>query len=110
MKRRFFLTGVSALVAIPLSASVIRAATMEDMLKPGPLPEQVFGSPEAPVTVIEYASLTCPHCRTFHVNTWPAVKQIYVDTGKVRLIHYARISLRPARASWIHARPLRRRG
>lgn len=86
MKRRFFLTGVSALVAIPVSASVVRAATMEDMLKPGPLPEQVFGSPKAPVTVIEYASLTCPHCRTFHINTWPAVKQIYVDTGKVRFI------------------------
>lgn len=46
----------------------------------------VFGDPNAPVEVIEYASLTCPHCRTFHMNVWPEFKQTYVDTGRVRFV------------------------
>ena len=47
----------------------------------------VIGSPSAPVTVIEYASLTCPHCRNFHENILPALKSAYVDSGKVRLVY-----------------------
>lgn len=56
------------------------------LMEPGPLPEKTFGSPTAPVTVIEYASLTCHHCMNFHTKTWPAFKAKYVDTGKVRFI------------------------
>jgi protein-disulfide isomerase len=52
----------------------------------GPLPENSFGSPTAPVTVIEYASLTCHRCRDFQLQTWPAVKAKYVDTGKVQFV------------------------
>jgi protein-disulfide isomerase len=44
------------------------------------------GDPAAPVTVIEYSSLTCPHCATFHRDTLPALKQRYIDTGKVRMV------------------------
>jgi protein-disulfide isomerase len=47
----------------------------------------VIGSPSAPVTVIEYASLTCPHCRNFHENILPALKSAYVDGGKVRVVY-----------------------
>jgi protein-disulfide isomerase len=86
MKRRHVLAGAAAVCALPWFMPLAFAATMEEMLKPGPLPEQSFGSADAPVTVIEYASLTCPHCRTFHVETWPAVKEKYVDTGKARFI------------------------
>lgn len=46
----------------------------------------VIGAEDAPVTVIEYASFTCPHCARFHIDTWPEVKANYVDTGKVRFI------------------------
>ena len=46
----------------------------------------VLGRSDAPLTVIEYASFTCPHCATFHTQTWPQVKENYVDTGKVRFI------------------------
>ncbi len=46
----------------------------------------VLGDDAAPVTVIEYASFTCPHCAAFHINTWPQFKAEYVDTGKVRFI------------------------
>ena len=50
------------------------------------LGDVVLGSEDAPVTIIEYASFTCPHCANFHINTWPQVKENYVDTGKVRFI------------------------
>ena len=46
----------------------------------------VLGDEAAPVTVFEYASFTCPHCATFHVDTWPQFKAAYIDTGKVRFI------------------------
>jgi len=49
--------------------------------------EQVLGNPNAPVTVIEYASLTCPHCAQFHNDVLPALKERYIATGKVRLIY-----------------------
>ncbi|WGF87772.1 DsbA family protein [Marinivivus vitaminiproducens] len=47
--------------------------------------EYVLGDPSAPVTIIEYASLTCPHCAHFHTQTLPELKKRYIDTGKVRL-------------------------
>jgi protein-disulfide isomerase len=46
----------------------------------------VLGSPDAPLTIIEYSSFTCPHCATFHTETLPAIKERYIDTGKVRMI------------------------
>jgi protein-disulfide isomerase len=48
---------------------------------------RVLGSPDAPVEVIEYASLTCHHCATFHTEVLPQVKKELIDTGKVRLIY-----------------------
>jgi protein-disulfide isomerase len=47
----------------------------------------VIGSPSAPVTMIEYASLTCPHCSNFHENILPNLKSAYIDSGKVRLVY-----------------------
>jgi protein-disulfide isomerase len=58
----------------------------EQILKPGPLGEREYGNPRAPVTIVEYASLTCPHCRNYHANVFPKVKRQYIDTGKVRYI------------------------
>jgi protein-disulfide isomerase len=49
--------------------------------------EQVLGDPDAPVTLIEYASLTCPHCAQFHTEILPDLKERYIATGKVRLIY-----------------------
>ena len=49
--------------------------------------EFVIGSPDAPVTMIEYASLTCPHCADFENNTLPDLKKKYIDPGKVKLIY-----------------------
>jgi protein-disulfide isomerase len=49
--------------------------------------EQVLGNPDAPVTIIEYASLTCPHCAQFHTEVLPELKERYIAPGKVRLIY-----------------------
>ena len=49
--------------------------------------EQSLGDPQAPVTIIEYASLTCPHCAQFHTEVLPQLKERYIAPGKVRLIY-----------------------
>lgn len=58
----------------------------EQLLKPGPLGDKMLGDANAPVTIIEYASLTCPYCRKFHADTFPQFKKELIDTGKVRFI------------------------
>jgi len=52
----------------------------------GRLADRVLGDANAPVTMIEYSSLTCPHCADFHLHTLPQIKAAYIDTGKVKLI------------------------
>jgi protein-disulfide isomerase len=52
----------------------------------GALDDIVMGSPTAPVTMIEYASMTCPHCAHFAAETFPKLKEKYIDTGKVKYI------------------------
>ena len=52
----------------------------------GPLDDIPLGSPTAPVTVIEYASMTCPHCAAFENTVFPKLKEKYIDTGNVRFI------------------------
>lgn len=48
--------------------------------------DHAMGSKDAPITMIEYASLTCPHCAHFHNDILPQIKANYIDTGKVRLV------------------------
>ncbi|WP_425040249.1 DsbA family protein [Primorskyibacter sp. S187A] len=49
--------------------------------------EMVQGADDAPVTIIEYASYTCPHCADFHAGTYKQLKADYIDTGKVKFIY-----------------------
>ena len=88
MHRRTLLLGAIVAALGSAQAISIRPALSQpvDLLQPPPLPEQIIGNPSAPVTIIEYASLTCHHCENFHKQTWPALKAKYVDTGKVRFI------------------------
>ncbi len=65
---------------------VIENPTIADIMAPSPLPEMSWGSADAPVTIVQYASLTCPHCRNFHKVTYPEFKRRFIDTGKVRYI------------------------
>ena len=57
-----------------------------DLMKPPPLGDMSLGDSKAPVTVIEYASMTCPHCAHFEMTTFPELKKRYIDTGKVYYI------------------------
>jgi protein-disulfide isomerase len=59
---------------------------LAELTKPGPAGDIVLGSDKAPVTIIEYASMTCPHCAHFSETTFPELKKRYIDTGKVRFI------------------------
>ena len=52
----------------------------------GPLPDMTLGAEDAPVTIIEYASLTCPHCGLFHREVMAQIQEEYIDTGKVRWV------------------------
>ncbi|MFL5062576.1 MAG: DsbA family protein [Xanthobacteraceae bacterium] len=96
--RREFLEGVGALALVGGAVATLGEAawaapapapqtvSTEELMSPGPLPDQVLGAAEAPVTIVEYASMTCPHCAAFHETTYPELKKRYIDTGKVRFI------------------------
>ncbi len=94
--RRQFLLSVSALVlagaltgtGVDLFGGTAAAQTVAEaeLMQPGPLGEISMGNEKAPVTVIEYASMTCPHCAHFALTTFPVFKEKYIDTGKVRFI------------------------
>lgn len=83
LRRDFLATGLVSVTALAagLGSAVpafAQTAEIEDM---------VLGDADAPVTVIEYASYTCPHCATFHATVFKDLKKNYIDTGKVRFIH-----------------------
>ena len=73
-----------ALAALLFAAAASPAAAIDTEAA---LKERAIGDPAAPVTMVEYASLTCPHCASFHNDTYKAFKARYIDTGKVRLIY-----------------------
>ncbi len=59
---------------------------VEELMKPGPLGELSQGNPDAKVTVVEYASMTCGHCAHFAKDVWPELKKKYVDTNKIHFV------------------------
>jgi protein-disulfide isomerase len=86
----FAFAGVAVSV-LPRFASPARAEDTAgpdpaELAKPGPDGDVVLGSEKAPVTIIEYASMTCPHCAHFSTTTFPQLEKRYIDTGKVRFI------------------------
>ncbi|KRD64236.1 DsbA family protein [Ensifer sp. ENS10] len=76
-------TSAPVKVELPSSEGSVDQAKL---LEPGVLPEMALGEANAPVTIVEYMSMTCPHCAAFHNNTFEAIKTKYIDSGKVRFI------------------------
>ena len=82
------LTGLAALAGLsPLRfINEAMAQSAADVAKPVSLPDMALGPKDAPVTITEYASMTCPHCAAFNEQVFPKIKSEYIDTGKVRYI------------------------
>jgi len=82
------LTGLSLLAGLsPLRlVSAAMAQSASDVAKPVSLPDMVLGPANAPVTITEFASMTCPHCAAFNEQVFPKIKAEFIDTGKVRYI------------------------
>lgn len=73
-------------IMLVASTGAMAQTDQKALMTAGPLGDKVIGKDDAPVTIVEYASLTCSHCAAFHTETVPALKEKYIDTGKVRLI------------------------
>jgi protein-disulfide isomerase len=79
----------ASLTAILAVASISHAADEPQAPASGAaakLPDMELGKVDAPVTIIEYSSLSCPHCAAFHKDVFPALKSEYIDTGKVHFV------------------------
>ena len=82
----FWLVGL-LVGALPLSGDAMaQGAPAALVSKPVSLPDMAVGTAKAPVTIVEYASMTCPHCAAFEQNVFPMLKSKYMDTGKVRFV------------------------
>lgn len=94
-RRRFielaFTAGLACagMLAGPLSAPVQAQGAViptDELMAKEALPDIVQGKADAPITIIEYASMTCSHCAAFHAESYPYLLKNYIDTGKVRFI------------------------
>jgi protein-disulfide isomerase len=88
-RRRFLVAAACALcAAAPAFAdkSPSGKVSVEELMAPNALPDVVEGAASAPVTIVEYASMTCSHCAAFHHDVYPELKKKYIDTGKVKFI------------------------
>jgi protein-disulfide isomerase len=89
--RREFIMSGSTLLGLGIAGALDGKALAQtysvlELEAKGPLDDIPLGSANAPVTIIEYASMTCPHCAAFEVQVFPKLKEKYIDTGKVRYI------------------------
>jgi protein-disulfide isomerase len=88
-RRRFLVAAACALIAAaPAYAdkSPSGKVSTDELMAPNALPDIVEGSANAPVTIVEYASMTCSHCAAFHKDVYPELKKNYIDTGKAKFI------------------------
>ncbi len=81
------LAGLSApLAMVSGSASAQETVPVADLLEPAALGDRMLGDENAAISFVEYASMSCPHCATFHNGTWKPFKEKYVDSGQVRFV------------------------
>ena len=82
------LTGLSLLAGFSPLRLIADAMAQgaADVAKPVSLPDMAIGPANAPVTITEFASMTCPHCAAFNADVFPKIKSTYIDTGKIRYV------------------------
>ena len=78
--------GAAGLIAVAPALAQNARVDVEQLMAEGALPDVVEGQANAPVTVVEYASMTCSHCAAFATKVYPTLKSKYIDTGKAKLI------------------------
>ena len=84
---RIAIVALFAAIAPSFSGSAVAQSAMAAAVaKPVSLPDIAIGSPKAPVTITEYASMSCSHCAAFGENVFPMLRSRYIDTGKVRFV------------------------
>jgi hypothetical protein len=106
------LAGLAALVGFtplhPVGDAMAQNATAALVAKPVSLPDMALGPAKAPVTITEYASMSCPHCAAFDENVFPMLRSKYIDTGKcASCFGNSRSTSRPLRPRcWRAASPM----
>jgi len=90
-RRQVLRTGVAGAAFLATLSPATRLLAQETvdiaaLMQSGPLPEMALGDPNAPVTIVEYASMTCTHCAHFHEDVFEKLKEEYIDTGKVYFV------------------------
>jgi protein-disulfide isomerase len=84
------LTGLAALAGLSplrlIGSAMAQNVSAADVAKPVSLPDMALGPADAAVTVVEYASMTCPHCAAFTETVFPKIKAEFIDTGKIRFV------------------------
>ncbi|HUC69121.1 MAG TPA: DsbA family protein [Stellaceae bacterium] len=84
--RQIWLVLAAFLLTASLGAASPAAAAAETAAPAPTAQDRVLGKADAPITIIEYGSLTCPHCAEFNTTTLPDLKKHWIDTGKAKLV------------------------
>jgi len=89
--REIWFAAIAALFLAGPSPALAQAPPKPPSATPGDLlaitqDDQILGKPDAPVTIVEYASLTCPHCAHFATEVLPKLKENWIDSGKAKLV------------------------
>jgi protein-disulfide isomerase len=91
LNRRHFLAAGAGIASLAAAAPLALAQSagpvdQKALMEPPAMGEMILGVETAPVTIIEYASASCPHCAAFANDVLPSLTKDYIDTGKMRLI------------------------
>ncbi len=87
MTEKLSLTRRAALAMMGATAAYSAVPAFAQSDEAAELQEMSMGAEDAPITMVEYASFTCPHCKNFHHDVLPQIMENYIDTGKVRMIY-----------------------
>jgi protein-disulfide isomerase len=81
------LSVAALLLCVAVAGIRVPSALADDKTPKVTATDRVLGKSDAPVTIIEYASLTCPHCAAFEQEKLPLIRKDWIDTGKVKLVY-----------------------